>query len=119
MPSLTTWHDRAALADETVRSTSPSPTPMRTGAPQQLESRRRFLVLDAVLLALFLGSLDQTVVGTALPRTVTDLGGNEFYTWVVTAYLLSSTITVPIYGKLYPDPLPGLNLEFSCRNATG
>jgi len=39
-------------------------------------------------------------VGTALPRIVSDLHGNELYTWVVTAYLLSATITVPIYGKL-------------------
>lgn len=73
---------------------------MPGGAPRQLTARRRFAALGAILLALFLGSLDQTVVGTALPRIVTDLGGNEVYTWVVTAYLLSSTITVPIYGKL-------------------
>jgi len=59
----------------------------------------RGAILAAVLLALFLSSLDQTVVGTALPRIVTDLHGNELYTWVVTAYLLASTITVPIYGK--------------------
>ncbi len=51
------------------------------------------------MLVLFLAALDQTIVGTALPRIVTDLGGSALYTWVVTAYLLSSTITVPIYGK--------------------
>ena len=59
-------------------------------------------VLFAVLLALFLAALDQTVVGTALPRIVTDLHGDNLYTWVVTSYLLTSTVTVPIYGKL-PD----------------
>ena len=48
----------------------------------------------------FLGALDQTVVGTALPKIVTDLGGNDLYTWVVTIYLLTSTISVPFYGKL-------------------
>jgi EmrB/QacA subfamily drug resistance transporter len=53
-----------------------------------------------VLLVLFLASLDQTIVGTALPRIVTDLHGDNLYTWVVTAYLLTSTVTVPIYGKL-------------------
>jgi len=57
-------------------------------------------ILFAILLALFLSALDQTIVGTALPRVVTDLGGNELYTWVVTIYLLTATITGPIYGKL-------------------
>jgi EmrB/QacA subfamily drug resistance transporter len=55
--------------------------------------------MGAILLTLFLGALDQTVVGTALPRIVTDLSGNSLYSWVVTAYLLSSTVTVPVYGK--------------------
>lgn len=68
--------------------------------PVHLTSGRRNAALFAILLGMFLGSLDQTVVGTALPRIVTDLHGNGLYTWVVTAYLLSSTVTVPIYGKL-------------------
>jgi EmrB/QacA subfamily drug resistance transporter len=54
----------------------------------------------AIMLGLFLAALDQTIVGTALPRIVTDLAGNNLYTWVVTVYLLTSTVTVPIYGKL-------------------
>jgi EmrB/QacA subfamily drug resistance transporter len=53
-----------------------------------------------MLLAMFLFALDQTVVGTALPRIVTDLNGNSLYTWSVTIYLLTSTISGPIYGKL-------------------
>lgn len=65
-----------------------------------LSRRAKLEILGAVLLALFLGALDQTIVGTALPRIVTDLGGNELYNWVVTIYLLTSTITVPFYGKL-------------------
>jgi EmrB/QacA subfamily drug resistance transporter len=65
-----------------------------------LSQRAKLEILGAVMLALFLGALDQTIVGTALPRIVTDLGGNEYYTWVVTIYLLTSTITVPFYGKL-------------------
>ena len=52
------------------------------------------------MLAMFLSSLDQTVVGTALPKVVTDLGGFAHYTWVATAYIIASTITVPITGKL-------------------
>jgi EmrB/QacA subfamily drug resistance transporter len=65
-----------------------------------LDRRAKFEILGAIMLGLFLGALDQTVVGTALPKIVTDLGGNELYTWVVTIYLLTSTITVPFYGKL-------------------
>lgn len=57
-------------------------------------------MLGAVLLALFLSALDQTIVGTALPRIVADLRGDNLYTWVVTSYLLTATVTVPIYGKL-------------------
>lgn len=62
--------------------------------------RARMAVLGAVMLGLFLSALDQTIVGTAMPRILSDLHGNDVYTWVVTAYLLSSTVTVPIYGKL-------------------
>jgi EmrB/QacA subfamily drug resistance transporter len=57
-------------------------------------------ILGAVMLGIFLAALDQTVVGTALPRIITDLHGNEFYTWAFTAYLLTSTISGPVYGKL-------------------
>src|SRR5687767_13267260 len=65
-----------------------------------LSQRQKLEILGAVLLGLFLVALDQTIVGTALPRILTDLGGNDLYTWVVTIYLLTSTITVPFYGKL-------------------
>jgi EmrB/QacA subfamily drug resistance transporter len=65
-----------------------------------LAPRARFAVLGAVLLVLFLSSLDQTIVGTALPKIVTELKGDNLYTWVVTSYLLTSTVMVPIYGKL-------------------
>ena len=65
-----------------------------------LTPRDRALTLFAVLLALFLGALDQTIVATALPRIVQDLDGVTRYAWVATAYLLASTAMVPIYGKL-------------------
>jgi EmrB/QacA subfamily drug resistance transporter len=64
-----------------------------------LPPRAKREILGAILLTMFLASLDQTVVGTALPRIITDLNGAELYTWVVSAYLLTSTVTVPIYGK--------------------
>jgi EmrB/QacA subfamily drug resistance transporter len=65
-----------------------------------LSPREKLEILGAILLALFLFALDQTVVGTALPVIVTDLHGDNLYTWVVTVYLLTSTISGPIYGKL-------------------
>ncbi|MEO5964346.1 MAG: MFS transporter, partial [Candidatus Limnocylindrales bacterium] len=57
-------------------------------------------ILFAIMLGLFLGALDQTIVSVALPTIVTDLGGQELLTWTITIYLLTSTITVPFYGKL-------------------
>jgi EmrB/QacA subfamily drug resistance transporter len=82
----------------------PSPDPRAPSVAQDpalaLDRRAKLEILGAILLALFLGALDQTIVGVALPRIVTDLGGNELYTWAVTIYLLTSTITVPFYGKL-------------------
>ena len=69
-------------------------------APVELPHPVRMRVLGAVMVGVFLGALDQTVVGTALPRIITDLGGNGLYVWAFTAYLLTSTISGPIYGKL-------------------
>jgi EmrB/QacA subfamily drug resistance transporter len=65
-----------------------------------LSPRAKLEIYGAILLALFLFALDQTVVGTALPVIVTDLNGNDLYVWAVTVYLLTSTISGPIYGKL-------------------
>ncbi len=66
-----------------------------------LPHRRKMEILFAVLLVLFLSALDQTIVGVALPRIVGDLHGtNELYTWVITSYLLTATITGVFYGKL-------------------
>jgi EmrB/QacA subfamily drug resistance transporter len=58
------------------------------------------IVLPGLLLTMLLAMLDQLVVGTALPRIVGDLGGVSHLSWVVTAYILTSTITTPFYGKL-------------------
>jgi EmrB/QacA subfamily drug resistance transporter len=65
-----------------------------------LEPRQKLEILGAILLALFLFALDQTVVGTALPIISTKLNGASLYTWAFTIYLLTSTISGPIYGKL-------------------
>jgi EmrB/QacA subfamily drug resistance transporter len=65
-----------------------------------LSHRAKMEVLFAVMLGLFLGALDQTIVGPALPTIVTQLNGNDLYVWAVTSYLLTSTISVPFWGKL-------------------
>ena len=69
-------------------------------APIQLPHRERMEILFAVLAGIFLAALDQTVVGTALPRIVTDLHGNDVYTWAFTSYLVTATVSGPLYGKL-------------------
>jgi EmrB/QacA subfamily drug resistance transporter len=66
----------------------------------RLPQRQVKLTLAGVLLALFLASLDQTIVATAMPRIISDLEGFDRYTWVTTAYLVASTTAVPIVGKL-------------------
>jgi EmrB/QacA subfamily drug resistance transporter len=74
------------------------------GAPAhaavEVDARARFEILGAIMLALFLGALDQTIVGPVLPRITTQLAGADYYTWVVTAYLVTSTAAIPVYGKL-------------------
>jgi EmrB/QacA subfamily drug resistance transporter len=62
--------------------------------------REVLIILPGLLLAIMLAMLDQLVVSTALPRIVGDLGGVTHLSWVVTAYVLASTITTPLYGKL-------------------
>src|SRR6201997_2717542 len=57
------------------------------------------LIFSALMLVLLLAALDQTIVSTALPTIVGDLGGLSHLSWVVTAYLLTSTVTGPLYGK--------------------
>jgi len=64
------------------------------------ESPRVRLIFGALLLVMLLASLDQTIVSTALPTIVGDLGGLSHLSWVVTAYLLASTVSGPLYGKL-------------------
>ena len=65
-----------------------------------LPRRQIIITMACAMTGLFLAALDQTVVGTAMPRIIADLGGFDRYTWVTTAYLVASTITVPIVGRL-------------------
>src|SRR5947209_16613293 len=67
--------------------------PTATGAP------RKRVIFSALMLVLLLAALDQTIVSTALPTIAGDLGGLAHLSWVVTAYLLTSTVVGPLYGK--------------------
>jgi EmrB/QacA subfamily drug resistance transporter len=86
-----------------MAETSPAPAgPAGAAEAATAAARHReiVIVLPGLLLAIILAMLDQLVVSTALPRIVGDLGGLQHLSWVVTAYVLASTITTPLYGKL-------------------
>lgn len=82
------------------------PTPSTDAArpegagPVALQRRQVLLVVSALLLGMLLAALDQTIVATALPTIVGDLGGASHIAWIVTAYLLFSTVSTPLWGKL-------------------
>src|SRR5215218_226517 len=67
--------------------------------PTPLSPRRLALTFGGLLLAMLLASLDQTIVATALPTIVGDLGGLDQLSWVVTAYLLGATVSMPLWGR--------------------
>lgn len=99
MPTPKTRRPAAAKNTATAKKPSASNSTIAP-AGADLSKRAKQGIILAIMLALFLGALDQTIVGTALPQIITDLSGANLYTWVVTIYLLASTVTVPIYGKL-------------------
>src|SRR5690606_15746475 len=68
------------------------------GAP--LPRRQVLIIFSGLLLAMLLAALDSTIVATALPTIVGELGGLDRLGWVVTAYLLAQTVVTPLYGKL-------------------
>lgn len=78
-------------------------TPAQTGTVTQTSfkpDRRFWAVYVALLLVMFLSAMDQTIVGTALPTIVGELGGAEHMSWIITAYTLAITVVMPVYGKL-------------------
>src|SRR5256885_6336669 len=68
--------------------------------PTEGRSPRKRVIFGALMLVVLLASLDQTIVATALPTIVGDLGGLSHLAWVVTAYVLAGTVSIPLYGKL-------------------
>src|ERR671916_1525750 len=86
------------------------------GAPAlAMSSRRRQAVTLGVITGMFLAALEATVVGTAMPTVIASLGGLNHYSWVFSAYLITSTITVPVWGKL--SDLYGRRLFYQLGNA--
>src|SRR2546423_4159503 len=72
----------------------------QAGPTQTADQRSIWLIFSGLMLALLIASLDQTVVATALPTIVSDLGGLSQLSWVITGYLLASTVSPPLWGKL-------------------
>jgi EmrB/QacA subfamily drug resistance transporter len=70
------------------------------GAKMVYDNAQRRATLGALMVVFLLGALDQTIVSTAMPRIIAQLNGLQLYAWVTTAYMLASTVMVPIYGKL-------------------
>src|SRR5213082_2547549 len=73
---------------------------MTDDVPPSLSKRQILLLMGGLMTGMLLAALDQTIVGTALPTIVGKLGGINHYSWVVTAYLLASTASTPLYGKV-------------------
>ncbi|MFF9087303.1 MFS transporter [Streptomyces sp. NPDC014991] len=78
-------------------STTPA---IRGGAARQLGTGRRGAVVAALMLAMALAALDSTIVSTAVPQIVGDLGGFSVFSWLFSGYLLAVTVTLPVYGRL-------------------
>ena len=88
----------AGARDGTQTPDTVSRTLLRRAA--RMSDRKLVPIFAALMLGMFLAALDQTIVSTALPTIVGDLGGLEHLSWVVTSYLLASTASTPLYGKL-------------------
>ena len=91
-------------------TTAPPAAAAPDQAPHDLSHRQIVIVLCGVMSGMFLAALDQSIVGTALPRIVSELGGLDKLSWVVTAYLLTSTAGTPLWGKI--SDLYGRRLVF-------
>ena len=90
----------SAQSDVAVLTSDQSDKVVEDYEQPRFSRRETLLTMLGVLMVMLLASLDQTIVSTAMPRVIADLHGFDRYTWVSTAYLLTSTVMVPIYGKL-------------------
>src|SRR5687768_3858319 len=82
----------------------PPPTCWVTGRSSlrgaKMSRNRLIAITSAMMLSLFMASMEATVIATAMPTIVSELGGLEIYSWAFSIYMLASTTTVPIFGKL-------------------
>ena len=101
-PPIPAWTTGASMPSPASGDTAPAYAgPMSEAAQPDAPPRRRVLVvIGALMLTMLLAALDQTIVSTALPTIVGELGGLNHLSWVVTSYLLAITIVTPLYGKL-------------------
>ena len=93
----------SAQAAAPASTSAQAATPAQTGTVTQTSfkpDRRFWAVYVALLLVMFLSAMDQSIVGTALPTIVGELGGAEHMSWIITAYTLAITVVMPLYGKL-------------------
>ena len=88
------------MANAPAANPSPATNPPAATTPPRVQGVALFSVIAALMLTLLLEALDQTIVGTALPKIIGSLNGFDRYTWVVTAYLLASTTVIPVIGKV-------------------
>jgi MFS family permease len=86
-------HAGAAAGKKSTDGDQPSPE-------TAIDAKRRFYIIIASLLALFLGALDALVMSAAMPTIVSELGGLHLYSWVYSAYLLARAVSLPVFGKL-------------------
>src|SRR5215208_1042008 len=87
---------------EAAPPASASPSPASSAAPSgdYLSHRQILVVMGGLMAGMFLAALDQSIVGVALPKITSELGGLDKLSWVVTAYLLTSTAATPLWGKI-------------------
>ena len=88
--------DQVAVSRQDITRTIETNNKTNVRSLSSLPRRQVLITLIGVMLALFLSSLDQTIVGTAMPRIIADLGGFSQYTWLTTAYIVTSAVTIPI-----------------------
>ena len=91
------WEGRKLMATATPAPAQPGSD---DGAMPGLGRRRILLIIGALMCGMFLAALDQTIVSTALPTIVGDLKGGSHIAWVITSYLLATTVSTPLWGKL-------------------
>ena len=88
------------IANRHMPDAAETAQPARPAPEELIDSKTRFFILAAALLALFLGALDALIMSAAMPSIVADLGGLPLYSWVYSAYFLARAVALPVFGKL-------------------